>query len=222
MIKQDLQRKVQLILNDYLRSFGFNLNKGKNEFKRVDNLAEDIIGLAFFKEDDGSIFLEVRIGVYIIPIENIYKEICLKDFKYSIVNYTLGNNIFEVIDFFESGESIGGENVNKKFLISTNEDLLILEKVLIKRITQFAFKYFENYSTVECVDKLLNEKPKELSIHNFIYPIRACKAIIAARLNNNPMLSELISIYQEELEEANPINKKQFITLKTYLLKNLI
>lgn len=220
MLIQDLKKRVQLILSDYLKDFGFNLNKGKTEFKRIISLTENVIGLTFFKEEDGCILLEITVGINIIPIEKIYKEICLNDFKYSIINYTIGNNIFEIIDFFENGESKGGKSVNKKYLISNKEDLLKLEEVLIKRISQFAFKYFENYSTIEHVDRLLNDSPKELSIHSYIYPIRACKAIIAARLNNNPMLLTLINIYEEELKDANPINKKQFDTLKTYLLSN--
>ena len=56
-----------------------------------------------------------------------------------------------------------------------------------------------------------------MSIHNYIYPLRANIGIIAAKLNNNPNFNDLIKIYEKELDEAEENYKNEFFKLISIL-----
>jgi hypothetical protein len=106
-----------------------------------------------------------------------------------------------------------------KYVIENENDLETLGKVIPIRFKQYILPYFDENSSVERADKLLNEDARNLSPHNWVYPYKAMMGMIAAKLTKNPKYDELVSIYREELAEANPVNKEEFEKLTALLEK---
>ena len=87
----------------------------------------------------------------------------------------------------------------------------------LMRAWEYALSYYARYSSLEKIDYLLNKNPSELSIHCWLYPVRASLVLIAAKLTDNTRYSVLENIYTEELEEAAELYKSSFIQIKSYL-----
>lgn len=59
-----------------------------------------------------------------------------------------------------------------------------------------------------------------MCVHNYLYPLRANIAIIAAKLNKNPQYDELVAVYEKELLDAEENYKKEFYKIID-VLKNI-
>lgn len=217
MLIKDVSNRILGAIEEPLLIHGFIFNKRKKEFKRQVNGVQQIFDLLFYKENSGSIFVEPQLRIKIKKIEDIYHDVTSKDAKYNDGTTTLGNNFIAIINYYEKGDEKGGKAANLKYLVENETDIDTLIKVILNRFEEYALPYFNSNSSVAEADKLLNENPRDLSVHNLIYPIRASIGIIAARLNDNPNFENLVAIYEEELEDANPINKQEFDKLKTML-----
>jgi hypothetical protein len=164
---------------------------------------------------------EVGIHIKIKAIEDIYHQATEKEAKYYTSTQTLGNNLFAIIDYFDNGDGTGSKSINKRHLMENEEDINTIVKVFPRSIEEYVLPYFESNSNIDQVDKLLNENPQELSVHYYLYPLRACIGIIAAKLTHNPRYNEVLKIYEVQLQEANTIFKKEFEKLKLLLSKEI-
>lgn len=219
MVIKDVSVRIFEALKKPLLMHGFIFNKGKKEFKRTTNGAQQIFDLFFHKENDGSIFIEPQIRIKISEIENIYHKVSIEGGKSRDEIFTLGNNFIAIMNYIDKGDDNGEKDINTKYMVENDSDVDVLIKVIPKRFEEYALPYFDSNSTIAEVDKLLNENPRNLSVHNLIYPIRACIGIIAAKLSNNPHFENLVSVYEEELQDANPVNKEEFDQLKRVLME---
>jgi hypothetical protein len=188
--------------------YGFRFNKAEKYFIRKCNNDKQIFDILFYKMKEG-IYVEPVVSIKIKQIEDIYHKICLKDPKFFNATRTLTNNLFQIISYFENGIEIG-HNERKRYLIEEENDINILINVISKNFKSYVLPYFEQNNNIAKVDQLLNKYPKEISIHNSLYPIRACLAIIAAKLNNNPNFNNLKQIYTYEMKDAVESYKIEF------------
>ena len=191
---------------------GFKLNRNKREFKRVVGDAVQRFRLLFYKEG-GQLSVKPEVGIEIRPIEDIYKKVSsIKGRPY----HTIGNHLFEILRYLDLGEETGKGTV-QDWAILNKESIDKLIQVIPKYLEETIIPYFDENSSLSRVDEILNKYPRELSIHNYIYPLRANIAVIAAKLNKNPKYEELLSIYEGELEEAEETYKTEFYKIKEYL-----
>ena len=205
-----------ILLGSIKKSFekyGFTLNQKKREFKREINGCSQIFDLFFYKKGD-FIIIKPEIRIKIAKIENIYKSIT------SVIErpyLTLGNHLFEIMRYIDKGEEVGmGEKPDWKVIDET--DIKKLVEVIPEYLEEILIPYFDENNTVARVDYLLNKYPNELSLHNYLYPLRANIAIIAAKLNQNPKYEELVKLYDKELNEAEKTYKEEFYALKRILM----
>jgi hypothetical protein len=213
MLIKDVSKKIINGIKEPISELGFNLNKSKREFKRKKGDCEQIFQLLFYKEG-GSILIRPVVRIKIKSIEDVYHKVSKKKAEYNDATTTLGNNLGEIIKYYETGRDNLSEYMNMRYLIEDKKDIEILKKVIPERFHDYALPYFDSNCSIKSVDQLLNTTPREMSIHNGLYPIRACIGLIAARLNNNPDFNEIVKIYEEELADANPDNKAEFEELK--------
>ena len=207
----EIARQITSSISSSIETYGFKLNHNTNEFKRRINHATQIFELVFYKEGN---YLKIKpeVRIKIKPIEDIYQQVS----KRGDVYRTLGNDLFEILRYIDCGEETGkGEQYY--WIIKDDESINKLIKIIPEYFKETILPYFENNSTLSKVDELLNKYPRELSIHNWLYPLRANLAIIAAKLNNNPKFEELVKIYEEELKEAEESYKTEFVKLKNIL-----
>lgn len=70
---------------------------------------------------------------------------------------------------------------------------------LLKQFKEFSLSFFLNNNSIARADELLNKHPKEECVYMNNDNYRIVKGIIAAKLNNNPYVEELISIYEKKI-----------------------
>jgi hypothetical protein len=112
---------------------------------------------------------------------------------------------------------LGREVKDLQYSIKDDQDLQKLIKLIPNRFLQIILPYFDQNSSLERADALLNENPRNLPPHNWSYPYKAMMGLIAAKLTKNPKFAELRGIYEEELAPANPTLKEEFDKLKIIL-----
>jgi hypothetical protein len=195
------------------KKHSFKYLKSQQEFVRKTDNADQIFRLYYYKEDDGAITIKPELIIQVKEIQKIYKSITeVKGRPYS----TLGNYFSHIRDY--DGDARNYRRQPTRYWLVENEgDIQHLIKVIPEYLEEDIIPYFESNSSVEKVDKLLNEYPEKMSVHNYIYPSRANIAIIAAKLNKNPRYEELVSVYEARMVDAEENTKNEFYKLKELL-----
>lgn len=195
---------------------GFKLNKRKRKFARSINGITNIFDF-FFYSKNGYVTIEPEIRIKVSSIEKVYSSVSLiKDRPY----LTMGNHLFEVVRYLEGGKENGvREEALSNWIIQDEKQIQKLIKVIPEYLEDYILKYFDEFDSISSIDIALNKHPRDLSIHNYIYPLRANVGIIAAKLNGNLNFQKILEIYQEELEEAEETYKDDFQRIKQELLK---
>ena len=205
----EVKRKLLEGVGEIISPYGFKFNlKDKSFRKETDNGFIQIFDLIFTKKTDG-IYVEPTLRLKSHRIEEIYHKVAKKNSKYFEGTKTLGNNLFKIEKYLI--EDINADPDEKQqYLVEENNDIDVLIKVISEKFITYRLKYFEKSSSISSIDLLLNNNPRDISIHNWLYPMRACLGIIAAKLNNNPIYYELKQIYSEEMQEAVSPYKEEF------------
>ena len=212
---ESTSRKLLEGIEKEISKHSFKLIKRDKCFKRiVDQNIVQIFTILFTRKEDG-ISVAPAIHIKIKPIEDIYHQVAVKDHQYFDGTFTLGNSLFKIISYLEHGIVLDYDE-KKSYLIEEEKDIEILIKVINERFKEYVLPYFDKNSSISRADELLNAYPREISIHNWLYPLRANLAIIAAKLNKNNEYTELIKIYEEELKGAQDSYKVEFNKLKEY------
>ncbi len=214
-IKDVAPRMLEEIRNN-ISGFGFRLNKSKKCFTRSARGYKQIFTLLFHKSGE-NVTVEPDLDLKLHVIEDIYHKITTKDPEFFDGTSTLTNNLGRIMEYMDNGVEVNRGIPQLRYLIEDDEDIEVLIRVISEKFEKYVWPYFEANSSVERVDELLNRYPRELSIHHWLYPDRACIALIAAKLVGNPMYEDLVAIYTEELEGAVEDAKEEFSRLKVLL-----
>ncbi len=200
----------KLLNNIYvgIEKHGFKLNKKSRQFTRINDGFKQIFRLLFYKYSD-YILIEPVVIVKVKEIEDIYHKVASKAPEHFDGTKTIGNNLGKIIEVIDEGLVIDTNN-KIKYLVENEQDVEILINVLIEKFENYALPYFNKNNSIHHIDEILNAYPSKISIHNSLYPMRACIAIIAAKLNNNPQYDELVSIYKEGLINVADFYKPEF------------
>jgi len=196
-------------LESDLRLDSFTWSKSKQYFIRKDNTKTQIINLLFTKKGT-TIQIEPTLSVKIKEIEDFYKPYFTRDIQYFDSVRTIGNNLFKLKKYFDQGLTINPDEISY-YLIENDNDIIPTGNGLLTLIKDYGYRYFNDTSDASKVDKLLNsDHLREISIHYWLYPMRAIIGIIAAYKAHNPRLIELIEIYKSELVDAEEFYKHEF------------
>jgi hypothetical protein len=198
-----------------LSKHGFEFDGRKKYFRRETSEAIQIFNLLFTKKKEG-IYVEPTIRIKIKSIEAVYHKVASKDPEYFDGTKTLGNNLFKIKDYLINGTQVDSDE-KKSYLIENPNDIQVLSSVIPENFEEYALPYFDKNSCVSRADELLNSNVTEISVHNWLYPLRANLGIIAAKLNHNPAYYQLVKLYERELEGAEQNYKNEFEKLKNLL-----
>jgi len=191
--------------------YDFTYNQKEYSFIREIDDGKQSFYFLINEKTDG-IYIEPRWAIQITSMLNVYHQITLKD-KASWADTTvLDNSLGQLIEYIDENNE-NGSGKRMRYLIAKDEDVEILQKVIPIRFEEYVLPYFNKNSSIERIDELLNTSPQRLVIHHWLNPHRAIMGIIAAKLNNNPKLDELIMIYGQKLEKAAPNYQKEFENL---------
>jgi len=214
MKKQEVKNKLFNGVDGFLSQNGFTLLKRSSGFIRKLNGSNQIIDFFFYKRGE-SIEIEPAIRIKLEAIEKIYQSISFIEGR---PYCTLGNHFSDIILYINNGRETGSrEKTLSNWFVEEEADISKLIKVIPAYLEESIFPYFDANSSISRVDELLNRYPRELSVHNYLYPLRANIGLIAAKLNGNPNYNELLEIYEEELQQAEKTYKEDFEKLKVVL-----
>lgn len=208
----DISKQIMEGIAPIFMTYDFNIDFKNREFSREENGCLQIFDLAFYRKGD-VIEIEPVMRIKVKHIEDIYHHISI---DHNDIFSTLGNDLFSIIEYYDEGRETGGSS-GTRWIIKDDKSVRKLIKVIPKYFEREILRYYEENSSVARADELLNKYPREISIHNWLYPMRACLAIIAAKLNDNPKYDELVSIYEEEMKEAMESYREDFENLKKFL-----
>ena len=196
---------------------GFLFNKKDELFEK--NVQGGIVYFYFLHTKwPDEINFQLWWGVRIDCIADIYNMVTEKDKAYFHLTEVLSNNLGRLIDYVDNGNEFSRADP-QKYTILKEEDVDTVISEVLADIRKYILPYFEQNVSIEKIDQILNRYPRELIIHNFIYPNKSMMGLIAAKLTKNPRYNQLISIYDEELAEAAEDAKREYEKLKELLSK---
>ena len=217
MNSKELQNEFEDLVEQLLTDEDFEIEKndlGEKYYRRYTESGYESI-VFIFAHYGKMLSIKPVIGLHFDEIVEIYR----KNTQYqSRPNKCIGNHLLEIERFVKNGESTERVFVNHRWEVRNKDQIT----ELINRFGQY-FKtvirpYFDQNGTIAHVDALLNEQPTVPSIHNNLNPLRACIAIIAARLNSNPKFDELLSIYDETIKKGAESYQADYQKIREYLL----
>jgi len=213
MKKNEILRKLMDAVNDNFEPYEFKPSNKKQGFiKKSDTTIFVYQFLIYDRTVIGTgakgFLIEPYAWVNILEIEKYYKEITLNTvIKEDLDFITIGNSIANLIanpdGFYSSRNNSLDQHVFKE------EDIHIVAQNVFKLFKEVALPYFLNNSTIQMVDRLINSKPHEYKVHMQNDNFRILKGLIAAKLNENPRLEELIETYDKQIIDRDMYNAKE-------------
>ncbi|MCW3466430.1 hypothetical protein [Chitinophaga nivalis] len=207
MTQKKVLRDLIELLQPKLSPFNFKPNLKEQGFFRKDEHATyfyffNIYNRTVIQTGEKGYLIEPNAKIGIQAIERYYKEITVNSYLTSEWNFTtLGNNIANLL---ANPDGINRQrNKSLDLLIFTETDLYEVATEIYNKFTNVAMPYFLMNNTISRVDELLNSYPKEYSVHLVNDLWRFIKGLIAAKLNNNPKLHQLIETYSNLLIERD-------------------
>lgn len=182
-------------------------------FSRNFEECENVIDFNIYKKK-GYFEIEVIVGIRVNLIQRIFNE--ATGFN---PPRTIGMSLDKLILHYESGVSADPED-GARFLVEEEGDIPILANALKSYFHKYILRYFRENSSVERVDALLNEKPDEISIHCWLYPLKACIAIIAAKLSESARYEQLVKKYGVDILDATEEYQVRYNQIVNYLSEN--
>ncbi|WP_343673621.1 hypothetical protein [Chitinophaga sp.] len=214
MTQKEIVRTIIDLLSKELAPLNFKANIKEQGFIRKDDNAIYFYYFLLYtrtniKTRAKGFLIEPFADINISSIERYYKEI------------TLNTELKNEWDFITIGNSIANlcanpDGINRKknqtldLFVFDEQHLQSVVIELTKQFKQVAFPYFLANNTVKRVNELLNKYPLEYSVHMNNDLFRFMKGLIAAKLDNNPQLDELLMIYSKLILDRNmPDNCKE-------------
>jgi len=163
-------------------------------------------------ENSGGVYIEPRWSIKLKSILDVYNKVTLKDKEFREYTPVLDNSLGQLIEYRDEKNEKGSGN-KMQYLVEDEADIETLKKVIPLRFSEYVLPYFNMNSTVARVDELLNSHPQELVIHQWLNPTRMIMGIIAATLNHNPRLNDLLRVYGEKMNKVNQHYRTEFENL---------
>lgn len=210
MTQKEVLRKLFYLLEPELKAFDFELSHKHQGFIRRDKKAIFFYQLLIYNRtvlNTGTkgFLIEPYIWIGIKEIEKYYKQITLnKELKTDVNFVTIGNGIANLLA--NPDGLYANRNKSLKLHVFEDKHIPLVAAQLLKQFKEVALPYCLNNARVSMVDKLINTKPDEYKVHAMNDNYRILKGLIAAKLNNNSQLEELIKIYDKQIVERDMYN----------------
>lgn len=207
MTQKEVMRKVISSISDELKLFDFFPSHKDQGFIRKTNTAVFfyqflIYNRTVLKTGEKGFLIEPFVWVNVNEIEKYYKQITLNTvIKNDIDFVTFGNSIASLLA--NPDGLYKNRNKSLDLLIFNENDILYVSDQLVKKFKEVAMPYCLNNSNVVSVDKLANSYPNEYNVNLSNDNYRIIKGLIAAKLNNNPLLDKLVKIYDDQLKDRD-------------------
>jgi len=210
MTQKEVLRKIVDSISNEMKAHAFISSSQKQGFIRKTNNAIFFYQLLIYnrtiiKTGAKGFLIEPYIWVNVREIEYYYKEITLNTVLKNESDFvTIGNSIANLLANPDGLYEKRNQSLNLH--VFEEKHIPLVAAQLLKYFKEIALPYCLNNATVSMVDKLLNTRPNEYKVHAMNDNYRILKGLIAAKLNSNPHLEELIKIYDKQIVERDMYN----------------
>lgn len=205
MTQKELTRKLIDLLSTKMSIFNFKPQTKEQGFVRKEESATFFYYFLIYnrtniKTGARGYQIEPYCDISISGIEKYYKEINInKELKSEWDFITLGNSIANLL--------ANPDGINRKrnqsldLYVFEERHIKLIADELLKQFNKVAMPYFLANNSISKVDELLNKHPKEYCVHMNNDLFRFIKGIIAAKLNDNSNVDQLLQIYDHLIIE---------------------
>lgn len=210
MTQKEVLRKIIDLLTNELKAFDFQPSYKEQGFIRRTEKAMFfyqflIYNRTVLKTGAKGFLIEPYIWAGVKVIEKYYKQITInKELKTDVNFVTVGNSIANLLANVDG--LYAHKNKSLDLHVFEERHIPLVATQLLKQFKDVALPYCLNNASVPIVDKLINTKPEEYKVHTRNDNTRILKGIIAAKLNDNPHLDELIKIYDKQIVDRDMYN----------------
>ncbi|THF53025.1 hypothetical protein E6C50_02110 [Flavobacterium supellecticarium] len=182
MNKLELKELLLQKVDEQLRNESFRLNKRLSEFTRRTKEGWHKFQLIFLDFED---YWEIKIGLLIRKnvIENIFHKGSYFAPEYHKSTATIGIDLENLMN-----------DEYYRFLLKSESDLDFVVKAVNKAFYDIALKFFEEYDSIEAIDRALNMDVGQSIFSGYKYGGNT--GIIAAKLVGNPSYNSLVEKYR--------------------------
>ncbi|WP_019986586.1 hypothetical protein [Rudanella lutea] len=195
-------------LSPFFTAQGFTLMAEKKQYRKTTatGFQNVILSPAFYGDET---WLEVNLGTRNEQIEQIGQQFLnnLPDFRPDANTLILSIGKLQGLPYF-------------RYKIASDAQLADTCRTIEAFMTESGFSFLQSAESLSGIDTLLNESPGQPSRYVYNQTHRCYKAIIAARLTNNPHFDGLIDRYRHQLnvQTRNPYEQLNFERLVAFLL----
>jgi len=185
--------------------YGFNLNKSLPGFRKKTVYGWQDFHLVFLIRHKG---WEIKPGLLVRfnIIEDIYHQVSSFEKKYQKGTHTIGVSI----------EDLEKNEMKGRFDLYEESQIDYVENKLFELFKSIALPFFDMYSNIKAIDKVLNGNPENTSLTGSIF--KGTKSLIIAKLLEREDFAKLEQIYQTYYENfANGFYLSEYSKLKDYL-----
>ncbi|PQJ18320.1 hypothetical protein [Nonlabens tegetincola] len=195
-------------VEDIIQQNDFKIYKSSCKANRKQGDFLHQIDFGFISRSSSKI-LEITVSITSLKLNDLYFEI-----TGSKLEMTMGNTLRLIIEQDDDVMKI------KPFweLEVTNEHLI--DKVAFKFVRWMdsdILPYFEGYSSIGEVDKAFNSNPLAMTRHTSKQFQRCTVGLLAAYLNNNKNLNELLELYDNEMKAGGYFFVEEHFAISKYI-----
>lgn len=159
-------------------------------------------------ESGSSFVVEPGVGIRIDRIEDVFHRTSGFEQKYQPTTPTVGAEVWR----------LEGNPKAFRYRLGGSDDVGAVTEEVGRAFEGKALPYFASHSSVEAVDRLLNETPLEKTPHRMMEWLRASTGVIAARIVCRENFDELVAVYRTKLER---LDRGFYLPQFEALLRNL-
>lgn len=185
---KQLIENVLACLDRDLRPLGFECTKGEHSFFRRRNGRRERFHFAVIKYP-GEVRLHPTLGIRFDKVESIFHRTSGFEPQFHGTD-TVGLHL----------RNVRGPN-GYEIQLHSEFDVPSVVRRLMEIFHADAEPYYAKYSTLEAIDRSLNERPRERTVHSILPRQRCSAGVIVAKLLGRDDYEELVSIYRETLQQ---------------------
>lgn len=193
---QEVKDRIASGLTIQMIMEGFTYKKSTNEYKRTDGEFTYFFRIEQLLWSD-HYSIDVQLEISQKQVESLVEKILGKQRH----KFTIGADVGR-IRLSPDGRRI--VNGNLQFILLFEGDIEAAIETLNKYYIDIAKPYFKKYSSLNALDDIMNNEPFSYCpahVGGMFYE-RCLKGLIVAKLVQNPRYAELVTIYNEEIEET--------------------
>ncbi|MCP3898402.1 MAG: hypothetical protein GY707_01560 [Desulfobacteraceae bacterium] len=189
---KELKSKLIERITKNITETGFKLIKGKGWYIRGDGDITEKFWVVFYDTPLGYRVVP-SVAIRIEQIEKVFHLSSNFEKKYQKHTSTIESEIWRW----------QGDQDKYQYNLEVDEDIDLVVANLLCDFNGLCQEFYENYSSIDAVDALLNDDPEQNSVFQLLDYSRCSHGVIVAKLNGRKNYTEVATIYANRMKSVN-------------------